>query len=273
MSVEESTDGPMIDVGLLQESYLAQSLLCGGMTAIRRLSFEDPGRAYEGFFGLANGIERTAKLILASHQYLTQDTFPTRSDFKKLGHDLSNLLARVDDVAEDLDAPRSESPSQHAGSKAVVEFLSKFAERDRYFHLNRLGQARASIPEDPLARWVRLVEEHAPASAAERTPRDAEQYALARSIDALPATVVEFRAPTGGRVSSVEQALDQHRQDEWTSIQGTLLAARPLRFLTHTITRVNQAKAPLPFYGEVFTEWLAPDSSLRRRRGFPRGRN
>lgn len=259
---------------LFQEAYLAQSLLCGGMTAIRRLSFDDPGRAYEGFFGLSNGIERTAKLILVSDHYVRVGSFPETSVLRSYGHDLVRLLDQVEEVAVRLGAPTEEAASHDVGCREVVRFLDRFAQKDRYHNLNRLARDNSATIDDPLSRWIVLVKKHAPKPRS-KTPdaREARDRMLAGLVDASNSVSVSFHTMAGGHMDSVESAIEQAHEDEWTGVQGMLLALRPLRFLTKTIGRVNQARYPLPFYSEIFFDWAAPDSALRRRRGFPRGRS
>ncbi|MDJ0379143.1 hypothetical protein [Cryobacterium sp. PH31-L1] len=264
-----------IERAVLQEAYLAESLLCGGMTSIRRLSYNDPGRAFEAFFGLSNGVERIAKLILVSDHYARTSQFPDTGMLKSYGHDLRRLLERVEEVASERQVELEDAPSENTGSEAVVDFLTKFARTDRYYNINRMVQGDGDFIDDPVSRWVDLVKSHAPEKR-RRMPSEKEQehLALARHLDAsgLP-ILTNFNALSGDSLGNLERVVAQNYEDAWIGVEGMLLALRPLRFLTKTIWRLNNARQPLPYYSEIFVHWAQPDSQLRSRRGFPRGRN
>lgn len=264
-----------IERALFQEAYLSQSLLCSGMTSIRRLSFNDPGRAFEAFFGLSNGVERIAKLILVSDHYARTSQFPDTGILKSYGHNLRRLLERVEAVASERQVVLEDAPSEDTGSKAVVDFLTTFARTDRYYNINRLVQGDGDVIDDPVSRWVDLVKSHAPAKRRRMpTEKEQEHLALARNLDAsgLP-ILMNFNALSGVSLGNVERAVAQNYEDDWIGVEGMLLALRPLRFLTKTIWCLNNARQALPYYSEIFVDWAAPDSHLRKRRGFPRGRN
>lgn len=242
------------------------------MTAIRRLSFGNQGRAFEGFFGLANGIERVTKLILVTDHYAHTGTFPDPKQLKAFGHDLTELVAQAEKVAAAWRMASMSAPSDDDASRAVIEFLTRFALTDRYYNLNRLSQGDGPDIDDPLSQWVALVKDNAPNPRKIR-PLEEQQRAFASHLDASVAIQVNFAAMSGRRINSLESATIQAHEDEWIGVQGVLLAVRPLRFLARAIGRLNNVREPVPFYSEIFFDWLAPDSILRRRRGFPRGRN
>lgn len=117
-----------------------------------------------------------------------------------------------------------------------------------------------------------MVIEFAPARRRTRAV-EIDHRAFADFLDANASVHIDFTSTQGGRIDSLGAATTQSYDDDWVGVQGVLLAVRPLRFLARTIGRLNNAREPLPYYSEIFRDWLAPDSVLRRRRGFPRGRN
>lgn len=266
-----------IERALFQEAYLTDSLLCSGMTALRRHSFNDPGRTFEAFFGLSNGIERLAKLTLVSDFYATKGVFPDIKRLKDYGHNLQRLLPQIEEVASRRGAGLEDAPSNNPGSAAVVEFLTQFALTDRYYNINRLaeGEAGGESIDDPISRWVALVQEWTP-KRMRRKPnanRDAA-VAFARHLDNSDLPIMtNFNALSGDNLGSLEAATRQNFDDERIGVEGMLLALRPLRFMSKTIWKLTGVREPLPFYSEIFHEWVVRDSDLRRRRGFPRGRN
>lgn len=266
-----------IERALFQEAYLAEALLCSGMTSIRRMSFDDPGRSFEAFFGMANGVERIAKLILVSEHYARTGEFPDTKQLKDYGHNLRRLLAQVEEIAVERGVPMEDAPSRNVGSQAVVDFLTRFALTDRYYNINRLAQGESGdeLIDDPVSQWVEMVKTHAPEKRRRKqSAQELQHVALARHLEesGLP-IVTNFSALSGASLGDLVAATTQGFEDEWVAVEGMLLALRPLRFLSKTIWRFNNARQFLPFYSEIFRDWVVPDSRLRRRRGFPKGRN
>lgn len=266
-----------IERALFQEAYLTDSLLCSGMTALRRHSFNDPGRTFEAFFGLSNGIERLAKLILVSDFYATKGVFPEIKRLKDYGHNLQRLLPQIEEVASRRGADLDDAPSNNPGSAAVVEFLTQFALTDRYYNINRLakGEAGGESIDDPISRWVALVQEWTPKRKPTKPNANREAaVAFARHLDNSDlAIMTNFNALSGDNLGSLEAVTRQNFDDERIGVEGMLLALRPLRFMSKTIWKLTGVREPLPFYSEIFHEWVARDSALRRRMGFPKGRN
>lgn len=263
-----------IQRALFQESYLADSLLAGGMTALRRLSFNNQGRALEGFFCLANGVERIAKLILVSDEFARTGAFPDpRRVRKNFGHDLRRLLLSVEEVAVAREVSIHDAPSRDGGSLSVVDFLNRFARTERYYNLNRLAQGDGPTIDDPVSRWVELVKRET-APRGERRPRIVqERLDMARRIDTNATLAISFNSLDGRHIGTLEQAALQEDEDEWLSVEGTKLAARPVRFLARTIGTLNNKRGLLPYYSEIFRDWQMRDSAIRRQRGFPKGRS
>lgn len=263
-----------IERALFQEAYLAQALLCAGMTAIRSTSHGSLGRMYEAFFGLSNGLERLAKLTIAAEEYARTATFSDPEELKRRGHDLKKLMRAVENLPTSSRAGSSYAPSQDGGSKVVIAFLTKFATADRYYNINRLARGDDATIDDPVRRWVDLVRTQI-ASRPQRIRRmDEKNLVAARYLDAtVPAALISGNSLDGQRhLSTFESLASQAQEDERIAVEGMLLAVRPIRFLTTAISVFDQARYPLPMFSEIFTEWTFPDSSLRRRKRFPLGR-
>lgn len=260
-----------IQRAILQEAYLAQALLGAGTTSIRRSTFGDPGRLYEAFFGLSQGIERLGKLILVCDQFVRTGTYPAPGEVERYRHDLKRLVQKVESIATERGVDLTDAPSANPGSRAVVAFLTKFAETDRYYNINRLAQGDSVTIDDPIARWVELVRTHAPQRRAHQARRrqEAMHMSLARYMDEnIPLAILDHVSLSGERLSSFEGLTAQTQDDERVSVEGMLLAIRPLRFLSRTIGSLDYGRG-LPVFTEFFDDWMMPDSYLRRRRRFP----
>jgi hypothetical protein len=254
-----------------QETYLAQALLGAGTTSIRLSSSGDPGRMYEAFFGLSQGIERIGKLTLVADHYASTGEFMAPSEVRKIGHDLKRLIRAVEEVASVREVSLEDAPSENPGSMAVVGFLKKFAETDRYYNLNRLDRGDSVTIEDPIARWVDLVRSEAPQRrvSVARQRQEAMNRSFARHMDEnIPLAILDFTSLSGAAINSFEAMTAQTQLDEWIAVEGMLLAIRPIRFLSRTIASLDYARG-LPVFTEFFNDWLMPDSAIRRRRRFP----
>jgi hypothetical protein len=264
-----------IERAISQEAHLSRALLGAGTTSIRLTSSGDPGRMYEAFFGLSQGIGRMGKLILVADHYARTGAFMAPGDVERYRHDLKRLLKAVEGVATARDIHLDDSPSADAGSKAVIRFLTKFAETDRYYNLNRLSQGDGVKIDDPIAKWVKLV--RAEASPRRRTPardhQEAQNLAITRHMDEhVPLAILDFTSLSGTALNSYAAITEQTQLDEWVAVEGMLLAIRPIRFLSRTIASLDYARG-LPVFTEFFQDWMMKDSSLRRRRRFPLNRS
>ena len=260
-----------IERAISQEAYLSRALLGAGTTSIRLSSSGVPGRMYEAFFGLAHGIERIGKLILVADCYARTGAFMPPGDIERYRHDLKRLVRAVEDVATANGASMDGAPSENAGSKAVIRFLTKFAEADRYYNLNRLTQGDSVMIDDPIARWVRLVQAEAPQRrrSPAREQQEARNISIARYVDQnVPLAILDFASLSGEALNSYEAMTAQTQTDEWVAVEGMLLAIRPIRFMSRTIATLDYARG-LPVFTEFFEDWMMPDSYLRRRRRFP----
>lgn len=226
---------------------------------------------YEAFFGLAHGIERIGKLILVADHYARTGTFLAPGEVKRYRHDLKRLVRAVEDVATTNGLALDDAPSTDTGSKAVVRFVTRFAETDRYFNLNRLAQGDSVTIDDPIARWVSLVQAEAPQRrrSPARERQEAMNLSLARHLDEnVPLAILEFTPLSGTALNSYEAMTAQTQLDERVALEGMLLAIRPIRFLSRTIASFDYVHG-LPVFTEFLNDWMMPDSRLRRRRRFP----
>ncbi|MDI6023155.1 hypothetical protein QBL02_06310 [Leucobacter sp. UT-8R-CII-1-4] len=250
---------------------MTRALLGAGTTSIRHSFFGDPGRMYEAFFGLSQGIERLSKLILVCDQYQRTGRFPPPGEVENYRHNLTRLVRDVEAVASANGVDLVDAPSANAGSKAVVGFLNKFAEKDRYYNLNRLTQGDGATIDDPISRWVTLVRTYVPERRVNpgQQRQDAMHRGFARYMDEnVPLAIIDHVSLSGDRLSSFEAMTTQLQDDKRIGVEGMLLAIRPIRFLSHTISTLDYGRG-LPVFTEFFDDWMMPDSYLRRRRRFP----
>jgi len=229
---------------------------------------------YEAFFGLSNGVERVAKLTLAAHEYATDGSFPDPEALKRKGHNLKRLIREVETIAVSRGVSLEDAPSRNDGSKAVIAFLTKFATVDRYFNINRWSQGDSATIDDPIRRWVDMVRAQAPTRPPRVRQAHIDSLAAAQYLDSrVPLAIISGHSLDGQtHLTTFEGLATQEAEDQRVAVEGMLLAIRPLRFLAKVISKLDQARYPLPMFSEIFNEWTGTDSYLRRRRQFPLGR-
>lgn len=140
---------------LQQETFLVESSLAGGLTALRGATLSDRGRFYSAFFQLSIGLERLFKLILVI-DYMVSNALerPTYSWLRGFSHDLVRLHTTVSEIpaASGILTPLVDGSTE----KRILSFLSAFARQSRYYNLDALTQSTAG--SDPLREWGRILE-------------------------------------------------------------------------------------------------------------------
>ena len=137
-----------------REAQLAAEQAAHGVTVLGRANHAQTGFYTQAFFGLSIGLERMGKLIfLADHAIKNKGAFPTDQDLRKIGHDLTSLLSKCEEIGVCLSPDREymTRPSDpiHRG---IEDVLSLFATKLRYYNLNHLaGVSRGQ--QDPVALW------------------------------------------------------------------------------------------------------------------------
>lgn len=137
-----------------REAQLAAEQAAHGVTVLGRANHAQPGSYTQAFFGLSIGLERMGKLIfLADHAIRNGGDFPTDQDLRKIGHDLTSLLARCEVIGAGLSQERDYGvrPSD-AIHRGIENALSLFATKLRYYNLNHLAGVSHG-QEDPVALW------------------------------------------------------------------------------------------------------------------------
>lgn len=132
---------------LLLEGNLTATMISEGLDCLRKATIYQKGFYYQAFYSLAIGIERLLKIILI-YQYRAshEGFFPLNSFLKTKGHDLYLLF-------EDVSPDTLENPLH----REVIQFLSDFSKKTRYYNLDLLTNA-SNLGSEPLALWGKLQE-------------------------------------------------------------------------------------------------------------------
>lgn len=137
-----------------REAQLAAEQIGYGVSILGKATHAETGRYTQAFFGLSIGMERMGKLIyVADHAITHGGVFPTDKDLRDIGHDITSLLNKCEEIAMRLDPDRRfpDRPRDpiHLG---IEECLSLFAKTLRYYNLNHLVGSSTG-QKDPIALW------------------------------------------------------------------------------------------------------------------------
>jgi hypothetical protein len=137
-----------------REAQLAAAQVAQGITVLGHANHAQSGLYAQAFFGISIGLERLGKLIfVADFAVGNNGRFPTDEDLRKIGHDVSSLLAKCEEIGQKLNAARQyaarPTDAIHMG---IAETLSLFATKLRYYNLNYLAGS-SGAQQDPIALW------------------------------------------------------------------------------------------------------------------------
>jgi len=137
---------------LSQEGYLIKACLCASLTELRNANIGDKGRYYSGFFQLAIGIERLAKLaLIIEYMVLHQLQAPGSNYVRRFSHNIDDLFLKLKNLASKRQSDTLDSFSLTELPKSILEFISSFAKRTRYANLDGLASGRAY--NEPVSIW------------------------------------------------------------------------------------------------------------------------
>lgn len=138
---------------IAREAGLGAEHLAIGITALGRSNYAQQAYYAQAFFALSVGFERSAKLALViDHALANAGEFPSSKVLKGYGHDIENLLHRVDSCAGTYTAERLPQTEIH---KSIIEILTQFATNvTRYYNLDLItGRTQAPSAANPISEW------------------------------------------------------------------------------------------------------------------------
>ena len=110
---------------------------------------------YVAFFNYSTGLERLLKVLLLLDSWHRNQKFLTNAELKAYGHDIVELHNKVNNMVKEYGAECKSELQADEVDNGILEFLSAFAEKSRYFNLGSLGGAHGL--EDPLGVWYDLL--------------------------------------------------------------------------------------------------------------------
>ncbi|WP_221058477.1 hypothetical protein [Methanoculleus chikugoensis] len=142
---------------LSREAATASEHLAIGVTALGKANYAQPAYYGQAFFALTIGIERSAKLALIIDHFLTQEKFPPISEIRKHGHNIRELLERIDEIASRYNP--SERLPRLVIHDQIIAILSDFATNiTRYYNFDLITSKSGSVSQsDPNSAWFQHV--------------------------------------------------------------------------------------------------------------------
>lgn len=263
---------------LLQEAHLCKQLLESGMTALRSADANRPGTYYQSFFELSIAIERVGKMIAGLDYLAAEGAFPSDRYFRTLTksknghHSLSALVGKV----EEVNARRSLGVENLFGvgtpESLILEFLSNFANSERYYNLRALNRTDVIIA-DPVAAWAKLVKPLVPDKRWKLNKKDQRVLAVAEHLDSSNTTIVVLQdLETGEQATTLgDVALNSVIMDR-VNREGVNLCIHIVRYLSAVISNLTydlrRQGIQVLHLDEFFVIWLNSDSFLRRRKTY-----
>lgn len=140
---------------LRREAFFAEAILGAGFTDLQASRDQLPGFLYCGLTGIAQGLERLLKLNHAVCHFLQFKSFPGDSEFRKLGHRLTEAINRVRIETAYLQVDWSIFDASI--SENLVGLLGEFAYGGKYFNLKNLQDPPPILNLSPLEQWRSLL--------------------------------------------------------------------------------------------------------------------
>lgn len=139
---------------LQNEGFLLENCFRNSLAALRTWRTEDKGAFYGAFFGFTTGLERLLKVLILLDHWHRHRKFLTDWELKAYCHDIEKLYKSVENLFQQYGV----TPKNHLKidkiDRKLLQFLSTFAQRSRYYNLYTLTKGGAV---DPLGEWEDLL--------------------------------------------------------------------------------------------------------------------
>ena len=262
---------------LEQESLVVRSCICTGLTELRNASLNEKGRYYAGFFQIAIGIERMAKLALIL-DYMAQNNLrpPGQQTVRTYGHDLETLVTTVETITATRGYQVRSSFARSTLCSSALIFLSQFATGMRYANLD--GLASGIRQRDPLLEWYTILQ----SALSNIRPATLQRvYAGSQSIaNVLSGSTMIVAQDLGGNALTMTTAISEPALLDYASkflVWDIVSLLSPLRDVIveasyaaeNTPAASNRSIANIPTMSEFFNFIRLDRSYVLRKRRWP----
>jgi hypothetical protein len=258
---------------LAREAGLSGELLAAGVTLLGKANYAQDGYYNQAFFNLSIGLERLCKLCVVLDYKIENGVFPTDDQLRARGHNLKMLMSEANRLSEKYRKGQAYSslPDSEIHS-GIIDTLSDFAMRSRYYNLDYLVGGKSASGYDPLHMWHDQVGKPILAKHYQEKQRLRDE-ANARVMQTLMGDYmfVLHTKETGETIDSVEDAAYHASQTKLIQKFGQLYTLQIIRFGAHLIWDIemiahSNGLDDVPFLHEFFSGFYNDDTYFRSRK-------
>lgn len=263
---------------LAREAGLAAEHLAIGVTALGKANYAQHAYYYQAFFALSIGLERAAKLaFVVDHVIENKGSFPSNKKLRSYGHNLRELLVRIDQIAERYGLKKAEDrlPCLDINNN-IIEILSDFATNiTRYYNLDFITNSPSIAKHvDPIRDWYErvtlpILQKHYKPHVRRRHQQNAQL------IERLLAgrAMIRFYAEDGSLLQSVYEASMQTAITEFANPYARMYVMRIIRFITSVLCELSYAAQrdqleDIPYMPDFFTIFNNDDKYFKSRKSW-----
>jgi hypothetical protein len=241
-----------------------------GVTTLGRANHAETGYYSQAFFALTVGFERAAKLALSMDQERRGNGFADRQTMVGYGHDLSALLAAVDDVADHLNLEGEARLPKSAIPTEIVAVLTDFANNlTRYYNLEFVaGEPAVASRQDPITAWYTRVTTAVLAEHDTDARRSRREAKAAQLRPAEGFALVRHQTETGKPLTSLEAGALHSSETDFARRWERMYVLQICRFLAKVIVQLSNLgrseDIPVEF-DRLYSIFLMNDSYFRSR--------
>jgi hypothetical protein len=236
---------------LMLEAGLAAQTSCNGLTLLSKYNFAEKGYFYSGMFGVCIGLERIMKIIeIMRHRIENSGSYPTNDYLKRvIGHKISNLLQRTKEVNTLLGLGVNDDMSSDPLFTKIVDFLTEFAMKSRYYNLDTLT-GQTGLGDEPLARWNKDICSELLARHFRMTKRKAIMIAMASRMG--DHSVVLHTDEEGKEITTIDSMAENSIIVTDKQRYTRLYLFKIFRFITGVLSRIERKLPEASFIHEYF---------------------
>lgn len=152
-------DGSNLNANLMyQECIQANSLFIQGVEALHKGHLFTPleGYFYTAFFNFSISIERFLKLALIFKSFYFETDVPFADSITNIRHDLVKAYNEFSKNPCDPSKPSIQIMNPKHPNYSLFKFLSNFADKNRYYNLNRILDKNNSLINQPIIKWYEI---------------------------------------------------------------------------------------------------------------------
>lgn len=266
---------------LHRESTLVRNLLGSGITALGKANHaEKSGEYYTAFFNLSIGIERLAKLILATDYSISNNgKLPPQNEVKKYGHKINELINEIDKISKKNSLKLDYEKPANPISIKIIECLCAFADakQGRYANFEALADPIAGMKYEPISQWWAevaelILQQHYNGTAAQIKLEGVEKPFMRQIVES---SAILFFKENGVMIRDINSLFIHGGKTKYVQKFGRFHTLTVIRWMSDIFNNLCKKACNelniIEFYGhhEFFLSYTVNDSFLKSRKIWP----